>query len=79
MNDYNRLIWALTIGMMALAITFYSSLFGILIGIGAIVFGKKTMSEKKSKMAYAGFWLGITAVVLGIVFWIINIVLLYAA
>ncbi|MFR8427087.1 MAG: DUF4190 domain-containing protein [Roseburia inulinivorans] len=59
MNHYTKSIWVLTLGMAALVIAFLSPLFGILFGIAAIILGKKTMSEAKSKMAYAGFWIGI--------------------
>ena len=52
MNHYTKSIWALTLGMAALIIAFLSPLFGILFGIAAIILGKKTMSEAKSKMAY---------------------------
>jgi hypothetical protein len=61
MNHYTKSIWVLTLGMAALVIAFLSPLFGILFGIAAIILGKKTMSEAKSKMAYAGFWIGIAA------------------
>ena len=44
---------------------FFLPFFGILFGIAAIILGKKTMSEAKSKMAYAGFWIGIAAVAVG--------------
>ena len=68
MNHYTKSIWVLTLGMAALVIAFLSPLFGILFGIAAIILGKKTMSEAKSKMAYAGFWIGIAAVAIGIAF-----------
>ena len=70
MNNYTRSIWA------ALVIAFLSPLFGILFGIAAIILGKKTMSEAKSKMAYAGFWIGIAAVAVGIALWIISVIYL---
>ena len=57
-------------------IAFLSPLFGILFGIAAIILGKKTMSEAKSKMAYAGFWIGIAAVAVGIALWIISVIYL---
>ena len=63
MNHYTKSIWVLT-------------LFGILFGIAAIILGKKTMSEAKSKMAYAGFWIGIAAVAVGIALWIISVIYL---
>ena len=68
MNHYTKSIWVLTLGMAALVIAFLSPLFGIL--------GKKTMSEAKSKMAYAGFWIGIAAVAVGIALWIISVIYL---
>ena len=74
MNHYTKSIWALTLGMAALIIAFLSPLFGILFGIAAIILGKKTMSEAKSKMAYAGFWIGIAAVAVGIALWIISFI-----
>lgn len=55
---------------------FSFSAFGILFGIAAIILGKKTMSEAKSKMAYAGFWIGIAAVAVGIALWIISVIYL---
>lgn len=76
MNNYTRSIWVLTLGMAALVIAFLSPLFGILFGIAAIILGKKTMSEVKSKMAYDGFWIGIAAVAVGIAFWIISVIYL---
>lgn len=72
MNNYTRSIWVLTLGMAALVIAFLSPLFGI----AAIILGKKTMSEAKSKMAYAGFWIGIAAVAVGIALWIISVIYL---
>ena len=74
MNHYTKSIWVLTLGMAALVIAFLSPLFGIL--FGAIILGKKTMSEAKSKMAYAGFWIGIAAVAVGIALWIISVIYL---
>ena len=62
MNHYTKSIWVLTLGMAALVI--------------AIILGKKTMSEAKSKMAYAGFWIGIAAVAVGIALWIISVIYL---
>lgn len=76
MNHYTKSIWVLTLGMAAQVIAFLSPLFGILFGIAAIILGKKTMSEAKSKMAYAGFWIGIAAVAIGIAFWIISVIYL---
>lgn len=79
MNHYTKSIWVLTLGMAALVIAFLSPLFGILFGIAAIILGKKTMktmSEAKSKMAYAGFWIGIAAVAVGIALWIISVIYL---
>ena len=73
---YTKSIWVLTLGMAALVIAFLSPLFGILFGIAAIILGKKTMSEAKSKMAYAGFWIGIAAVAVGIALWIISVIYL---
>ena len=75
MNHYTKSIWVLTLGMAALVIAFLSPLFGILFGIAAIIL-KKTMSEAKSKMAYAGFWIGIAAVAVGIALWIISVIYL---
>ena len=75
MNHYTKSIWVLTLGMAALVIAFLSPLFGILFGIAAIIL-EKTMSEAKSKMAYAGFWIGIAAVAVGIALWIISVIYL---
>lgn len=76
MNHYTKSIWALALAMTAIVIAFLSPLFGIIFGVVAIIIGKKTMSEKKSKMAYAGFWLGIAAVAIGIALWVISVVYL---
>ncbi len=36
----------------------FSAFWNSLWNCSAIILGKKTMSEAKSKMAYAGFWIG---------------------
>ena len=59
MNHYTKSIWVLTLGMAALVIAFLSPLFGILFGIAAIILGKKTMSEAKSKMHMPDSGLGL--------------------
>lgn len=76
MNHYTKSIWVLTLGMAALVIAFLSPAFWNSLWNCSDYSGEEDMSEAKSKMAYAGFWIGIAAVAVGIALWIISVIYL---